>query len=102
VPGFLEAEGERDRATLFGAGLRDDLEIHDHHVRRFRPVPYPTAKSPGRGIRPPRRDATIARSDVSLEVCMLQWKPKLIALIAVLVLVAAALGQFRWDQFTWF
>jgi hypothetical protein len=33
---------------------------------------------------------------------MLQWKPKLIALSAVLVLVAAALGQFRWDQFTWF
>lgn len=33
---------------------------------------------------------------------MLQWKPKLIGLIAVLVLVAAALGQFRWDQLTWF
>jgi hypothetical protein len=34
---------------------------------------------------------------------MLQWKPKLIGLIAVLVLVAAALGQFTWtDQFTWF
>ena len=26
----------------------------------------------------------------------------LIGLVAVLVLVAAALGQFRWDQFTWF
>jgi hypothetical protein len=36
---------------------------------------------------------------------MLQWKPKLIALVAVLVLVAAVLGQFTWetiaDQFTW-
>ena len=36
---------------------------------------------------------------------MLQWKPKLIALVAVLVLIAALLGQFRWesiaDQFTW-
>jgi len=36
---------------------------------------------------------------------MLQWKPKLIALVAVLVLVAALLGQFTWEsaeQFTWF
>ena len=40
---------------------------------------------------------------------MLQWKPKLIVLVAVLVLVAAFLGQFTWDsidpsidQFTWF
>jgi hypothetical protein len=36
---------------------------------------------------------------------MLQWKPKLIALVAVLVLLAAFLGQFTWeafaDQFTW-
>ena len=33
---------------------------------------------------------------------MLQWKPKLIVLLAVLVVVAAALGQFTWvDQFTW-
>jgi hypothetical protein len=35
---------------------------------------------------------------------MLQWKPKLIALIAVLVLIAALLGQFTWEaatQFTW-
>jgi type III secretory pathway component EscS len=35
---------------------------------------------------------------------MLQWKPKLIALVAVLVLLAALLGQFTWafaDQFTW-
>jgi hypothetical protein len=33
---------------------------------------------------------------------MLQWKPKLIALVALLVLVAAALGQFTWsNQFTW-
>jgi uncharacterized protein involved in outer membrane biogenesis len=40
---------------------------------------------------------------------MLQWKPKLIVLVAVVVLVAALLGQFTWelvspesiDQFTW-
>jgi hypothetical protein len=35
---------------------------------------------------------------------MLQWKPRLIALVAVLALVAAALGQFTWDaleQLTW-
>jgi hypothetical protein len=39
---------------------------------------------------------------------MLQWKPKLIALVVVLVLVAALLGQFTWEsfglspsQFTW-
>jgi hypothetical protein len=37
---------------------------------------------------------------------MLQWKPKLFALVAVLVLVAALFGQFTWgfdlvDQFTW-
>jgi hypothetical protein len=36
---------------------------------------------------------------------MLQWRPKLIALVAVIVLVAAVSGQFTWDsysQFTWF
>jgi hypothetical protein len=36
---------------------------------------------------------------------MLQWKPKLIALVAILVLVAAVSAQFTWDsfqQFTWF
>ena len=36
---------------------------------------------------------------------MLQWKPKLIALVAILVLVAAVSGQFTWDsytQLTWF
>ena len=36
---------------------------------------------------------------------MLQWKPKLIALVAVLVLIAVFLGQFTWEafaeQFTW-
>jgi hypothetical protein len=35
---------------------------------------------------------------------MLQWKPRLIALLAILVLVAAALGQLTWealDQLTW-
>ena len=29
---------------------------------------------------------------------MLQWKPKLIALVAILVLVAAVSGQFTWDS----
>ncbi len=34
---------------------------------------------------------------------MLQWKPRLIALVAVLLLVAALTGQFTWDsvQLTW-
>jgi hypothetical protein len=35
---------------------------------------------------------------------MLQWKPKLIALVAVLVLIAALTGQFTWEalsQLTW-
>jgi hypothetical protein len=36
---------------------------------------------------------------------MLQWKPKLVALVAILVLIAAVLGQFTFedllDQFTW-
>jgi hypothetical protein len=35
---------------------------------------------------------------------MLQWKPRLIALAAVLVLIAALTGQFTWDsidQLTW-
>ena len=36
---------------------------------------------------------------------MLQWKPKLIALVALVVLAAALLGQFTWeswaDQYTW-
>jgi hypothetical protein len=39
---------------------------------------------------------------------MLQWKPKSIALVAILMLVAALLGHFGWesfgvsaDQFTW-
>jgi hypothetical protein len=36
---------------------------------------------------------------------MLQWKPKLIVLVAILVLVAAVSGQFTWDSFefiSWF
>jgi hypothetical protein len=36
---------------------------------------------------------------------MLQWKPKLIALVVILVLVAAVSGQFTWDSFesiSWF
>lgn len=35
---------------------------------------------------------------------MLQWKPRLIVLLAVLVLIAVALGQLTWDgvdQLTW-
>jgi hypothetical protein len=38
---------------------------------------------------------------------MLQWKPRLIVLVAVLVLLAALTGQLTWlgldqiDQFTW-
>ena len=35
---------------------------------------------------------------------MLQWKPRLVALMVVLALVAAAFGQFTWnglDQLTW-
>ena len=53
------------------------------------------------------KSGKIARSGVFSRryLRMLQWKPKLIALVAVLVLVAAVLGQFTWesiaDQFTW-
>ncbi|CAN5225952.1 hypothetical protein BH18ACT12_BH18ACT12_01050 [soil metagenome] len=34
---------------------------------------------------------------------MLQWKPKYLALVVILVLFAALLGQFTWgaEQFTW-
>jgi hypothetical protein len=35
---------------------------------------------------------------------MLQWKPRLIGLLLVLVLVAVAIGQLTWasfDQLTW-
>jgi hypothetical protein len=35
---------------------------------------------------------------------MLQWKPRLIVLLLVLALIAAALGQLTWDalsQLTW-
>jgi hypothetical protein len=31
---------------------------------------------------------------------MLQWKPRLIALLAVLALIAAAFGQLTWDSFS--
>jgi hypothetical protein len=59
----------------------------------------------GYGSYPSRE--TICPSDVFVgrELRMLQWKPKLIALVAVIVLVAAVSGQFTWDsysQFTWF
>jgi hypothetical protein len=30
---------------------------------------------------------------------MLQWKPKLVALVAVLVVLAAVAGQFTWEAF---
>jgi hypothetical protein len=33
---------------------------------------------------------------------MLQWKPKLIGLMAILALVAAVAGQFTWDSFALF
>jgi hypothetical protein len=33
---------------------------------------------------------------------MLQWKPRLIVLLAVLALIAAALGQLTWDAFSLF
>ena len=35
---------------------------------------------------------------------MLQWKPKYLVLVVILVLFAALLGQFTWaaQQFTWF
>jgi hypothetical protein len=39
------------------------------------------------------------------ELGMLQWKPKLVALVVIAVIVAAVSGQFTWDsfaQFTWF
>ena len=35
---------------------------------------------------------------------MLQWKPRLIAVLVVLALIAVALGQLTWDsldQLTW-
>jgi hypothetical protein len=35
---------------------------------------------------------------------MLQWKPRLIVLVVLVVLVAVALGQLTWDaidQLTW-
>jgi hypothetical protein len=35
---------------------------------------------------------------------MLQWKPRLIVLLVVLAVIAAALGQLTWDalsQLTW-
>jgi len=35
---------------------------------------------------------------------MLQWKPRLIVLVVVVVLIAAALSQLTWesiDQLTW-
>jgi hypothetical protein len=35
---------------------------------------------------------------------MLQWKPRLIALLVVLLLIAAVVGQLTWDAFdqlTW-
>ena len=49
---------------------------------------------------------TIARSGIDRRYLrMLQWKPKLIALVVVVVLIAALLAQFTWaafaDQFTW-
>jgi hypothetical protein len=33
---------------------------------------------------------------------MLQWKPRLIVLLAVLALIAAGLGQLTWDAVSFF
>jgi len=53
---------------------------------------------------PPERIPRVSRQRRGMRA-MLQWKPKLIALMAVLVLLAALLGQFTWEafanQFTW-
>ena len=65
-------------------------------------------KSPYGGIHRFEHKGRIWRSGVFVWggfARMLQWKPKLIALMAILVLVAAVSGQFTWDsfeQFTWF
>jgi hypothetical protein len=50
------------------------------------------------GFVPYRARETIATSGVFSggALPMLQWKPKLIALVAVLVVIAALLGQFTW------
>lgn len=62
----------------------------------------------GYAVGPGKKES--APSGVFSEVVrMLQWKPKLIVLVAVVVLVAALLGQFTWEsislesfeQFTW-
>ena len=68
--------------------------------RKFRQIPR-SGDSKGKA---PRKNPAVWRllGGVSR---MLQWKPKLIALVVVLVLIAALLGQFTWesfaDQFTW-
>jgi hypothetical protein len=59
----------------------------------------------GYGVRGREKESARLASFVGGECGMLQWKPKLIALVAILVLVAAVSGQFTWDsfeQFTWF
>jgi hypothetical protein len=59
----------------------------------------------GYGERGLEKESARLASFVGGESGMLQWKPKLIALVAILVLVAAVSGQFTWDsfeQFTWF
>jgi hypothetical protein len=50
------------------------------------------------------KNRAVSPSDSGGTERMLQWKPKLIALVAVLVIAAAFLGQFTWEsveQFTW-
>ena len=60
----------------------------------------------GYAVRAPQaKIAAVWRLSGGRYLGMLQWKPKLIALMAVLVLIAALLGQLTWDladQFTWF
>jgi hypothetical protein len=59
----------------------------------------------GYAIRTPEKEFARLASLYGRFLRMLQWKPKLIALVAILVLIAAVSGQFTWNsfvQFTWF
>ena len=72
----------------------------------FRFVSRNSANPPAGGFAAWAYRERIPQSGVFREVLrMLQWKPKLIALIVVVVLLAALLAQFTWasfaDQFTW-
>jgi uncharacterized protein involved in exopolysaccharide biosynthesis len=62
----------------------------------------------GSAVGPGRKESP-GLASFSEVVRMLQWRPKLIVLVAVVVVVAAILGQFTWEsigadtfeQFTW-